>query len=52
MTQMSIFVCQTDYSIQSKLRIFLLFRSHAWKYNIQANKRLTKVKKENDNYSI
>ena len=34
------------------LRIFLLFRSHAWKYNIQANKRLTKVKKENDNYSI
>ena len=37
-------ICQTDYSIQSEFRIFSLFRSHTWKYNIQVNKRLTKVK--------
>ena len=33
-------------SIDSKLRIFLLFYSHAWKYNIQANESLTKVKEK------
>ena len=32
-------ICQADYSIHSKL--FPWFRSHTWKYNIQANKRLT-----------
>ena len=37
-------ICQTDYSIYSKLSIFPLFRSHTWKYNIQVNKMLTKVK--------
>ena len=39
-------VCQTDYSIYFKLRIFPWFRSHTWKYNVQANKRLTKVKEK------
>ena len=34
-------ICQTDYSIHSKLRIFPYSEG---KYNIQANKRLTKVK--------
>ena len=34
-------ICQTDYSIYFKLGIFPWFRSHTWKYNIQANKRLT-----------
>ena len=38
----SVDICQTDYSIYSKLRILSLFRSHTWKYNIQANKRLMK----------
>ena len=27
-------------------RIFPLFRRHTWKYNIQANKRSTKVKEK------
>ena len=36
-------ICETDYSIHSKLRIFPLFRSHKWKYKIQPDKRLTKV---------
>ena len=39
-------ICQTDYNIHSKLRIFCLFWSHTWKYNIQADKRLTKVKEK------
>ena len=33
-------ICQTDCSV------FPLFRSHSWKYNIQANKKLTKVKEK------
>ena len=37
-------ICQNEYSIYSKISIFPLFRSHTWKYNIQANKTLTKVK--------
>ena len=41
-------ICQTDYSIHYQLRIFPLFRSHARKYNIQANKTL----KKNDSYSV
>ena len=39
-------ICQTDYSIHFKLRIFLLFWSHTWKCNIQASKKLTKVKEK------
>ena len=39
-------ICQTDYSIHSKLRIFSLFWSYAWKHIIQANKRLTKIKEK------
>ena len=39
-------ICETDYYIHSKLRIFPLSRSHTWKYNIQANKRLTLVKEK------
>ena len=39
-------VCQSDYSIHSKLRISPLFRSHTWNYNIQPNKILTKVKEK------
>ena len=39
-------ICETDYNIHAKLRIFPLFRSHTWKYNIHANKRLTKVKEK------
>ena len=35
-----------SYCIHSKLRIFPLLRSHRWKYNIQANKRLTNVKEK------
>ena len=34
------------YSIHSKLWIFPKFRRHTWKYNIQAKKRLTKVKEK------
>ena len=34
-------VCQTDYIIYSKLRILPYSE---WNYNIQANKRLTKIK--------
>ena len=37
-------ICQNEYSIYSKISIFPLFRSHKRKYNIQANKTLTKVK--------
>ena len=39
-------ICQTDYCIHSKLRISPLFWSHTWKYNIQTNKRLAKVKEK------
>ena len=39
-------ICQTDYIIHSKLRISLLFESHKWKYNIQGNKTLTKIKEK------
>ena len=39
-------ICQTDYSIHRKLRISPLFRSHTWKYNIQAIRRLAKVKEK------
>ena len=38
-------ICQTNYNIYSKLRIFCLLWSHTWKYNIRADKRLTKVRK-------
>ena len=31
-------ICETDYSINSKLSVF---PSHTWNYNIQANERLT-----------
>ena len=44
-TQMSD-ICQTDYSIHSKLRNFPLFWSNTWKYITQANKRLTKVEEK------
>ena len=36
-------ICQIDYSILSKLRIFSIFWSHKWKYSIQVSKRLTNV---------
>ena len=39
-------IYQIDYSIHSKLRIFSLFWNPAWKYNIQANERLTKYKEQ------
>ena len=39
-------ICQTDYSTHPKHRIFPLFSKHTWKYNIQVNKRLTKVKEK------
>ena len=39
-------IFQTNNSIYSKLRIFTLFWSHTWKYNIQAEERLTKVKEK------
>ena len=39
-------MCQTDYSIHFKLRIFFLFWSHIRNHNIQANNRLTKVKEK------
>ena len=39
-------IFQTDYSIYSRLRIFPLFLCHTWKYNIQANGRLAKVKEK------
>ena len=44
-------ICHNDYSIHSKLGIFPWFRSYRRKYNIQANKWLTRLKK-NDSYSI
>ena len=39
-------ICQSDDSIYSKLRIFPLFWSHTWKYNIQPNGSSAKVKKK------
>ena len=42
----NVWYIQTDYSIHSKLRIFAWFWSHSWKYNIQANESLTKVKEK------
>ena len=42
---MKVDIFQTDYSIHTKLRIFL-YSSHIWKYKIQANKRLTKAKEK------
>ena len=39
-------IYQTDFVIHSKLRIFPLFGSHTWKYNIQVNERLTKMKEK------
>ena len=39
-------ICRTNYNIYSKLGIFSLLWSHTWKYNIQADKRLTKVKEK------
>ena len=39
-------ICQSDDSIYSKLRIFPLFWSHTWNYNIQPNRRSAKVKKK------
>ena len=39
-------IYQTDYNIHSRLRIFPIFWSHSWKYNIQPNERLTKVKEK------
>ena len=39
-------ICQTSYTIHSKLKIFTLFLSHKWKYNIQADERLTKAKEK------
>ena len=39
--------CQTDYSIHSKLEFFPYSEViHTWKYIIQVNKRLTKVKEK------
>ena len=39
-------IYQTDYSIHSKLSIFPWLWSHSWKYSIQPNERLTKVKEK------
>ena len=39
-------ICWINYSIHLKLKIFPLFWSHTWKYSIQGNKRLTKVKEK------
>ena len=39
-------IYQTDFVIHSKLRIFPLFGSHTWKYIIQVNERLTKMKEK------
>ena len=41
-------MCLTEYSILSKLiqKMFPWFLSHTWKYNIQVNERLTKVKEK------
>ena len=44
------FACATANSLLMKVLIpnleFSLFYSHAWKYNIQANESLTKVKEK------
>ena len=39
-------ICETDYSIHSKLQNFPLFWSHTWKYSNQVNERLTKAKEK------
>ena len=39
-------IIKSDYSIHSKFRVFPLFRSHAWNYNIKGKQRETKVKEK------
>ena len=46
-------ICLTNYSIHSKLQtIFPLFWSHTSKYKIQANERLTKIKKTDQLFNL
>ena len=45
-------ICHTNQSTRSKLRSFPLFWSHAWKYNVQADERLTKVKEKQQTLRI
>ena len=46
-------ICLTNYSIHSKLQtIFPLFWIHTSKYKIQANERLTKIKKNDQLFNL
>ena len=45
-------ICQTGYSIHSKLRNFRLFWSQKWKQNIQTNERLIRLKKNNQLFNL
>ena len=47
-------MCQTEYSIPSKLirKLFPLFWSHTWKYNIQVDERSTKVNRSLYNFTF